>query len=162
MANFRRLDADKAGAMASLLCAIHCSVVGLLAGFLPLIGLTFLHEPWVEALFYCTAAVLGVWAAVRGWLLHRAWWVSLFFLCGFALVGIGHWAGEMSVNKGQLETLGHLLSAAGGLVLVAFHVMNSRLTKSHACSCAACIVGREPDSVKVLSDAKRSSSPENP
>ena len=132
-----RFDTDKAGAIASFLCAIHCAFVGLAASLLPFIGLTFLHEPWVEATFYGMAIFFGVWAAIRGYRLHRTWWTGLLFGAGLTLVATGHLATE-SQPAHTLELVGHLLSAAGGLTLVAFHVLNAKLTKSHACSCKAC------------------------
>ena len=129
-----RFNADKAGAIASFLCAVHCAAVGLAVSLLPLVGLAFLHEPWVEVTFYTMAVFFGVWATVRGWRLHRSWWPGFLFAVGLTLVGSGHWAGQ----NGALETVGHLVSGAGGLTLVGFHVLNAKLTKGHACSCQAC------------------------
>lgn len=132
-----RFDTDKAGAFASFLCAIHCAAVGLAAGILPFIGLTFLHEPWVEATFFGMAIFFGIWATVRGYRLHKTWWTGLLFGVGLILITVGHLAAENS-SIHNLELVGHLLSATGGLTLVAFHVFNAKLTKSHACSCRAC------------------------
>lgn len=145
MAVGKRFDADKAGAIASFLCAIHCAAVGLLVSVLPLIGLAFLHEPWVEVSFYTMAVVFGVWATIRGWRLHRSVWPGVMFGIGLSLVGFGHWASFGSAEHSTVETLGHLVSAAGGLTLVGFHVLNARLTKSHACSCQVCKHQRHED-----------------
>lgn len=133
-----KFNADKAGAIASFICAIHCAAVGLAVGVLPLIGLSFLHEPWLEITFYVMAVFFGVWAAVRGWRLHRSWWPALLFGCGLSMVGFGHWAAEGIGEHSPLETVGHIISMVGGLTLVTFHILNARMTRSHACSCRAC------------------------
>jgi len=138
MAKTRRFDADKAGAIASFVCAVHCATVGLLVSILPLIGLSFLHEPWVEASFYSLAIIFGVWAAIRGWKLHRSMWPGIMFAAGMTLVGFGHWTAGGPPGHSALETVGHLVSAGGGLTLVAFHVLNAKLIKNHACSCKSC------------------------
>ncbi|MBS1721624.1 MAG: MerC domain-containing protein [Armatimonadetes bacterium] len=140
-----KFDADRAGAIASFVCAVHCAAVGLLVTVLPLIGLAFLHEPWVEVSFYAMAVVFGVWAAVRGWRLHRSFWPGVLFATGLSLVGFGHWMAGRHAELSPLETLGHLLSAGGGLTLVAFHVLNARMTKTHACSCHACVESRHEE-----------------
>ncbi len=110
----------------------------VLASVLPLIGLAFLHEPWVEISFYSMAVFFGVWAARRGWIMHRSFWPAVLFTAGLSLVGFGHWVALGHAERSALETTGHLLSACGGLTLVTFHILNARLTKRHACSCQAC------------------------
>jgi MerC mercury resistance protein len=147
-----KFDADRAGAIASFLCAIHCASVGLLVSVLPLIGLSFLHDPRVEVGFYSTAILLGIWATVRGWKLHKSLWPGVLFGAGLSVVGFGHWMAGNRPEGSALETVGHLLSACGGLTLVAFHVLNARLTKSHHCSCKACSdhVAEEPGHAVVV------------
>ncbi|HEY2583370.1 MAG TPA: MerC domain-containing protein, partial [Mucilaginibacter sp.] len=39
---------DNVGMTASVLCAIHCALVPLLITSLPLLGLGFLANPWLE------------------------------------------------------------------------------------------------------------------
>lgn len=138
----KKWDADKMGGVASFLCAVHCALSGLAVSVLPLIGLSFLHEPWVEVTFYGTAVLLGVWAAVRGWRLHKSVWPAVCFAFGLGLVAYAHW-GMPHEEGSPLEAVGHGLSAIGGIVLVGFHILNARLTKSHACSCRSCADHRD-------------------
>ena len=150
-----KFDADRAGAIASLLCAIHCAAVGTLVSILPLIGLAFLHDPRVEVAFYSTAILIGGWAAVRGWRFHRSVWPGVLFFAGLSVVGFGHWMAGGRPEGSALETVGHLLSASGGLTLVAFHVLNARLTKYHHCSCRACNVPESAPEMAVVSAVDR-------
>lgn len=66
----RHLRLDTIGAMASLLCAVHCALMPLIVSFLPLIGLGFLSDSRIEWLLLLAALALGLkslWPTYRYW-----------------------------------------------------------------------------------------------
>ena len=83
---------DSVGMTASILCAIHCAVVPLLITSLPLLGLGFLANPWLE------------------------WSMIIFALC------IGSYAIGLSFFKTHHKVLPLILMALGFLVIIAGHI----------------------------------------
>ena len=72
---------DRAGSVASTLCAIHCAICGLLPVAFTALGLGFLLGHKVEWALSITAILLGLGAMVLGWRQHRSWRIAgLLFL----------------------------------------------------------------------------------
>src|SRR6188768_3601535 len=63
--------ADRLGATASFLCAIHCAALPFVIALLPLVGLSFLADHRFEAGFVGFACVLASFALVSGYRRHR-------------------------------------------------------------------------------------------
>ena len=78
----KRLDADRIGVVASVLCAIHCAAAPILLLALPTFGRVWAHPAshWGMALLVVPVAAI---MAYRGFLKHRRKWVL-----GFATIGI--------------------------------------------------------------------------
>ena len=55
-----RIDLDKAGATASLACAVHCALMPLVVTLLPLVGLGFLADERTEWALLGLSAPAGV------------------------------------------------------------------------------------------------------
>ena len=53
---------DHIGMTASILCAIHCAIVPILITTLPLFGLGFLANPWLEWGMIILALFIGIYA----------------------------------------------------------------------------------------------------
>jgi len=127
-----RWNVDRVGAYASAICAVHCIVSGLALGLLSVVGLDFIGSPVTEALFYLTAVGVGSWALMHGLRRHRSLWPGAIFLAGMACLFVSHFVFGHG-RAGQPSVGGTILSVAGGLSLVSFHIVNQRLTKR--CSC---------------------------
>lgn len=121
---------DRIGACASAICAVHCVLTGAALGLLSVAGLTFLREPWVEAAFLLTTAILGGWSLRHGLRRHGSWIPSVFFLSGLAMIVAKHYVLGHEAGGG----LGTALSVLGGLSLVTFFLLNARLPHK-ACGC---------------------------
>ncbi len=138
-----RWNLDKIGAYASTICAVHCLLTGVALGMLSVIGLGFLGSVTSEILFIVVAVSVGVFAVVHGIRKHRSYIPSLFFVFGLVCIVLkfaafkhthdpahaGHTHGPAS--DGWISTA---LAVLGGLSLVAFHVMNLRMTRKCGCS----------------------------
>ncbi|MFB0494397.1 hypothetical protein ABID99_000634 [Mucilaginibacter sp. OAE612] len=113
---------DNIGITASTLCAIHCAVVPLLFTSLPLVGLGFLANAWVEWGMIIFALVIGVYSiGLSYWRTHRRS-VPLFMLVsGFVIIMGGH----AFTITGKSEAM---IVPVGGLLIAAAHYINYRYT----------------------------------
>lgn len=123
---------EKIGACASAICAVHCALTGAALGLLSVAGLSFLREPWVEALFLLSTVVLGVWAIRHGLSRHGSWVPSMFFVAGLGLVVAKHFL----LGDHEESAAGIWTSLAGAGLLVTFFVLNARLPHK-SCGCFA-------------------------
>ena len=109
------------GATASTICAIHCFVTGVAFGLLPLIGLGFFRSLWFDIAFIGLAVLVGAFAVRQGLRKHGRLGPSALFLAGLLSIVLGHFV------LGHESVLGTILSVAGGLSLVTFHILNRRV-----------------------------------
>ncbi len=114
-------SADRIGAIASLLCAIHCALLPFVLAALPLVGLEFLADHRFERGFVAFACVLAVIALVRGFRRHQQPLPLLLAIPGLLLLISGvTWA------EGGLTLVHSALVTSGGLLLAAAHFVNLR------------------------------------
>lgn len=128
----KRLDLDRWGVWAGTACAIHCVIVGLLLGLLPVLGLSFLANPITEFLFFAIALIVGPLAMIKGYRHHHSAWPSVSFAVGFGLILGAHLV--FGHDHQAQFSVANLISAVGGVILVTGHVINARLMHGHHCS----------------------------
>jgi MerC mercury resistance protein len=117
---------DSLGASVSIACAIQCTLIPLLIGVLPLVGLGFLTGDGVETILLVTSITLAVGSFSWGFRHHKSLYVFLFLIGGLLLIFTGRvWVGENS----QIPFV-----VPGMLVLAAGHLLNRRLCQL----CIAC------------------------
>ena len=63
--------ADRVGATASFLCAVHCAALPFVIAILPALGLSFLADHRFERIFIACASALALAALIRGYRRHR-------------------------------------------------------------------------------------------
>ena len=114
---------DRAGMIASSACAVHCTLLPLVAAALPLFGLRTLLDGRVEWMMLGVTALIGLAGHIRAFRRdHRHVAPGLIFAAGFLLVCAtrllfeGHWAGPIPAG-------------AGGLLAAASHWANVRLCR---------------------------------
>jgi hypothetical protein len=116
---------DSLGASVSIACAIQCTLVPLLIGVLPLVGLGFLAGDSVEKIFLWTSIILALVSFSWGFRHHKKLYVFLFLVGGLLLIFTGRiWVDESSEIS---------LVVSGTLILAAGHLLNRRL-------CQLCVV----------------------
>ncbi|MDB4964623.1 MAG: MerC protein [Myxococcales bacterium] len=134
VAGVRRLD--RAGIVASSLCAVHCGLVALLPA-LPSTMLGFVARGSTELVLILMASLVGVAAVLVGFVrIHRDIRPLLLLAGGVALMVV---RGTLPAES-ALETP---CSIAGAAALVAAHFFNARATRRQCCD--AC--EREPLSI---------------
>lgn len=114
--------ADRVGAMASFLCAIHCALLPFVLALLPLIGLEFLADHRFERIFVLCACVLASLVLVRGFRRHRRSLPLRLAVPGLSLLLLG----IAFIDLGS-PILHSVLVTCGGMLLAAAHFANLRL-----------------------------------
>ena len=119
--------ADRFGATASFLCAVHCALLPLLIAALPAFGLGFLADHRYEQAFVGFAVLLASATVVGGFRHHHrlvALWLllpGLVLLITGALIAFDHAA-----------TLHSVLVSFGGTLVAGAHLTNLRLWRGPA------------------------------
>jgi hypothetical protein len=120
--------ADRIGAMASFLCAIHCAALPFVLALLPLLGLGFLADHRFERGFVMFACALALVSLISGYRHHHRSLPLFLALPGLALLITGvTFAENYSIAlHSALVTCGRLLVASAHFVNLrthrAFHV----------------------------------------
>ncbi len=113
--------ADRFGITASALCAVHCAVMPLVVTSLPLWGLAFLAESWVEGMVIgLSMAVAGLSLGISYYRHHKNVRPAGLLLAGFLLIGAAHYV---------QPALEQLLLPLGGVCIAFAHMINLRLTR---------------------------------
>jgi O-antigen/teichoic acid export membrane protein len=82
---------DNIGMTASTLCAIHCALVPVFITSLPLLGLGFLANPWVEWSMIILAFIIGVSSIGSSYFrIHNRVLPLVLLTIGFAIIILGH------------------------------------------------------------------------
>lgn len=112
---------DSLGVVVSALCVVHCVGTPLLLGLLPAFGLAFLARDGFHQALAALVLAVAVLAFVPGYRTHRKPSVPVLGAIGIVLLGGAAFAPGLSV-------LGEsVITAIGGTLLVAAHVLNRRL-----------------------------------
>jgi hypothetical protein len=116
--------ADRLGAAAAFLCAIHCALLPFVLALLPLVGLEFLGTHAFERNFVLFACVLATATLVVGYRRHRRPLPLSLALPGLVLLLVGViFAQHYSI------VLHSVMVTCGGLLLASAHFVNLRLDR---------------------------------
>jgi hypothetical protein len=108
---------DNIGMTASTLCAIHCAIVPLVFTSLPLVGLGFLANPWVEWGMIILAFIIGVSSISLSYSrVHRKLLPLMLLVLGFMIIIAGH-----LFITGWIEGI---IVPLGGFTIAAAHFVN--------------------------------------
>lgn len=118
--------ADRVGATASFLCAVHCALLPLVIAALPAIGLGFLANHRFERGFIAFASVLALTTLVIGFRRHRRFRAFWFLVPGILLLAAG-----ITVDFEQSATAHAILVSIGGTLVAVSHLTNLRLAHGH-------------------------------
>jgi hypothetical protein len=126
---------DRTGIIASTACAVHCTLLPLLAAAAPVLGLGASVNERLEWTLVAMTAVIGLAGHGRAyWRDHRHVAPGLIFAAGFSLVLVG----RLLVRPPWLEPVALGL---GGVMAAASHYANVRL-------CRCCVTCANTQSVE--------------
>lgn len=113
--------ADRIGAAASFLCAIHCALLPFVLALLPFVGLEFLADHRFERGFVMFASVLALVALIRGFRRHQRPLPLILAIPGLALLLLG-----VTYAESYSIVLHSVMVTCGGLLLASAHFVNLR------------------------------------
>ena len=123
--------ADRVGATASFLCAIHCAALPFVFALLPAIGLGFLANHGFERWFIAFATTLALTMLIRGYLRHRVVNALGLLLPSLVLLWLGGYVFDFEDSAAWHATL----VAIGGSGVALAHLVNLRLMHAHDACC---------------------------
>lgn len=118
--------ADRVGAAASFLCAIHCVLLPFVLAALPLLGLGFLADHRFERIFVACAATLASFTILTAYRRHRKRHALFLMAPGIALLVSG-----ILIDIEHHEWLHTGLVVCGGMLVAGAHVINLVLSHRH-------------------------------
>ena len=121
----RHIDLDKAGASASLACAVHCALMPLAVTLLPLLGASFFASERMEWTLLGTSALLGSSSLCLGYREHRRRQALLILSLGLTALVLGR-----LLEEHHFTLAGVVGVVAGGCTVAAAHFVNRRLCRS--------------------------------
>ncbi len=122
--------ADRFGATASFLCAIHCALLPFVIAVLPALGLAVLADHAIERAFVVFACTLATVMLLLGYRRHRRANALLLLLPALALLLAG-----VLVDFEQSAVTHAWLVTTGGSLLAIAHLVNLRLSHVHDANC---------------------------
>ena len=117
--------ADRFGATASFLCALHCAALPLVLALLPALGLGFLADHRFERGFVAFASLLALASLIVGFRRHQRFRAFWFLAPGIALLFAG------IAFEYRATALHAALVATGGTLVALAHLINLRLAHRH-------------------------------
>lgn len=111
---------DHLGIAASIACAIHCAALPLMITALPLLGLEFLTNIWVEIFMISLSLVVGFSSLSYSYPLHKKMLPIFILVIGFFLIAAGHFI---------LKDLEAIIVPAGGFTIAAAHLINWKYSR---------------------------------
>ena len=124
--NFLGFNLDFLGFSASMLCAVHCSILPILLTIGAFSGLAWMQEPVVEFVFIGLSIVFASWSLVTSYLKHHNQFSPIVVVfTGFLLIILSRFV------EGAGEAI---FTSVGGFTIAVAHVINWRLLrKFHQC-----------------------------
>lgn len=128
--------ADRIGATASFLCAIHCALLPFVLTALPLLGLGFLASHEFERGFVTFAVALAMVALVIGYRRHHHRLPLLLAVPGLLLLMVG-----VTLLDRHTPVVHSVMVTCGGLLVASAHFVNLYVDRRrgvhvHAAQCA--------------------------
>jgi len=112
---------DHLGMVASIACAVHCAALPLVITALPLLGLEFLANLWIEVSMIVLSLIVGILSLRLSYPKHKKVVPILVLIIGFLLIATGHLIFE------QLEAV---IVPLGGFTIAAAHLINWKHSRS--------------------------------
>jgi len=123
--------ADRIGATASLICALHCAALPFVLAVLPALGLGFLADHLFERIFIACASALALTVLLHAYRRHRDAHALMLLAPGLVLL----WIGGFIVDGHDTVGLHALLVVLGGSCVALAHLTNLRIQHNTNCDC---------------------------
>ena len=112
-----KINLDKVGIGASLLCAIHCALLPVLFTTLPLLGVEVLENENLELGFIIFSLIVGCFALYNGYKKHHHKILPLFvFVAGIVLLFFANFFLEDNAET--------IVKISGAAIIITSHILN--------------------------------------
>ena len=82
-----KINWDFMGIATSTACAIHCAVLPVVIGTLPIFGINIIHNSFFEWGMISIAFMIGLYSLMHGYIRHhRTWLPFIIFFTGFSFL----------------------------------------------------------------------------
>lgn len=122
------IEADKLGIVASVTCAVHCSVLPLLLAMSSFTAMEWMMSEWVEWLFFASAILISFWTILPFYHRTKKNGLALMLMIGAALCLLINLL--VHSHNGEVQPW----SVVGGLLMVLAHIFNLKARQQSACS----------------------------
>lgn len=128
------MNLDKVGITASLICAIHCSLLPIFIVIFPIFSLSLFATETFEWVFLIISLCLCIASLCFGFKKHKSFKAFSFAGMGFALLVIARMFNDHHKHKEfEFDTF-NLILLIGGLLVATSHYINNLLCKR----CSVC------------------------
>ena len=136
------MNLDKVGITASLICAIHCSLLPILVVIFPIFSLSLFATETFEWIFLLISLCLCIVSLCFGFKKHKSFKAFSFAGMGFALLVIARMFNDHHKHKEiEFDTFNIILLVGGLLVATSHYINNLLCKKCSICSKDKCCNG---------------------
>lgn len=125
----KRVNIDKVGAFASAACAVHCLLTGIALGLLSVLGLGFIGSTLADVVFMTVTLSVASVAIFTGIRRHGSFVPATLFGLGVISIIVSHFVLDHESKDLVTRLVTTIFAVGGGVLLVAFHVVNLKLQK---------------------------------
>jgi hypothetical protein len=119
-----KMNWDGMGIATSIACAIHCTLLPLIATSLPLFGINIIHNRFFEWIMIALAFLVGSYSLFHGFIKHhRSYKPIVIFSIGFVLL----------VTKQFFHSMENYFLIPAVILIVFAHYQNYRLCQKSKC-----------------------------
>jgi hypothetical protein len=123
-----KVSLDAVGVGASLICAVHCAALPLLFMVLPLTGMKFFHNEFLDFTLIGVSFIVGCLALLRGYRKHHHKISALLlFSVGFPILVLG----QFFLKK---ETSIIVITISAALIITAHLINWKAMRNQHHCA----------------------------
>jgi hypothetical protein len=120
-----KLNWDALGITTSIVCAIHCAVLPIIAGTLPIFGVEVIHNSVFEWSMIAIAFIVGSYSLFHGYITHHQVYLPvMLFSVGFVFL----------VLKQFFPQVEYLFLAIAVVFIITAHYYNYRLCNRSKCA----------------------------
>lgn len=114
-----KINWDALGIGTSVICAIHCAVLPLIATSLPLFGINLVHHSGFDWVMIALAFGIGMYTFLAELKKHHSYLPLILFIVGLACLIARQWFHDWEM----------ILLVPAVLCIIVAHVLNFRLSK---------------------------------
>ena len=118
-----KLNLDKIGITASVICAVHCAFLPVLLTILPLLGFGFLAKGWAETTMVLFSILIAGISILSAYKLHQNLLPIILLTAGLIIIVIVHLC--------LTEKLEPFILPFGGLSIAFAHYFNLNFKKNY-------------------------------